>query len=180
MSVPSREGSAAAALASPSGPTGREISGLCPCAKSLGGICARVPGAGWRWVKRAPRGQPNHCRGRWVSSSGRNTEACSTPLLPALQTLRITSCYQTPKCCSEACSVVFCPVWGPARFAGAARLGGTPSCCGSAGAAGGGSHGKLAPPRALSQPRSGAKVHDGKIPGGLLTGVLRRAQLRNL
>lgn len=175
MSVPSREGSAASVLASPSGPTGREISGLCRCTKSLGGICARVPGVGWRWVKQAPGGQPNHHHRRWVSSSGRNTEPRSVPLLPALQTLHITSCYQNPKCCSEACSAVFCPVWGPACFAGAARLGGTPSCCGS-----GGSHGKLAPPCALSQPRSGAKVHDGKVPGGLLTGVLRRAQLRNL
>lgn len=121
VSVPSREGSAASVLASPWGPTGREISGLCPCAKSLGGIYARVPGVGWRWVKWAPGGQPNHYRGRWVSSSGRNTEPCSAALLPALQTLHIAPCYQIPKCCSEACSAVFCPVWGPACFAGAAH-----------------------------------------------------------
>lgn len=37
MSVPSRESSAASALESPSGPTGRETSGLCPLRKIPGG-----------------------------------------------------------------------------------------------------------------------------------------------
>lgn len=37
MSVPSRASSAASALESPSGPTGREASGLCPSRKIPGG-----------------------------------------------------------------------------------------------------------------------------------------------
>lgn len=106
-----------------------------------------------------------------MSPCVRNTEPRSTAPL-----LECSSRCQTPKCCSRGWFADLCPVQGPEGFSGVAHLGATPGAVPGlvAGPSQAGTSGCV-----IAVVRRG-KVHPGKMPGGLLTGVLWRAQLRNL
>lgn len=101
--APGGESGTASALASPWGPTGRDIPGLCPCAKSpgRGNLC---PGAryGVDVVETGSLGAAEILSQVVVKLLWQKHGAPQPPPLPALPTLRITSRYRNPKCCSEA------------------------------------------------------------------------------
>lgn len=165
VSVPGREGSAAPALASPLGPMGRGISGLCPSAKSPGG----------NWCLGAQCGLEMDGTGSLGAGKSLSRELIPAPHHSASAPYSLTL-LKTKMLLQGLVFVLFCPAWSPVCFVGAAHLGGTPAV-----------EQPVAGPTASWHLRvryrshvPGLKSTMGKMPGGLLTGVLRRAQLRNL